>query len=44
MGQAVRLATCFVVMTDNLQADLVEVGADLYARLDQGYGNLPGTC
>lgn len=42
MGQAVRLASNFVVLNDNLLADVVEVRPDLYERLDRDYGNSAG--
>ena len=42
MGQAVRLASNFVVLKDNLGADVVEVTPDLYERLDREYGEFTG--
>ena len=42
MGQAVRLASNFVVLQDNLLADVVEVTPDLYERLDRDYGDFAG--
>ena len=42
MGQAVRLASNFVVLKDNLEADVVEVMPDLYQRLDRDFGDFAG--
>ena len=39
MGNAIDLSSNFIVLTDDLQADVVEVTPDLYARLDETYGN-----
>ena len=37
MGQAIRLASNFVVLDDTFKADVVEVTPDLYERLDEDY-------
>ena len=42
MGQAVRLASNFVILKDDLGADVVEVTPDLYERLDRDYGEFAG--
>lgn len=42
MGQAVRLASNFVVLKDSLLADVVDVTPDLYQRLDREYGDFAG--
>ena len=42
MGQAVRLASNFIVLDDTLGADTVEVTPDLYERLDRQYGDFAG--
>jgi len=42
MGQALRLASNFVVMNDKFQADTVEVTPDLYQRLDEDYKDFAG--
>lgn len=42
MGQALRLATNFVVLDDKFRADTVEVTPELYARLDEEYKEFAG--
>ena len=42
MGQALRLATNFVVLTDEFRADAVEVTQDLYKRLEEEYQDFAG--
>lgn len=42
MGQALRLASNFVVLNDNFRADTVEVTPDIYARLDEKYKEFAG--
>lgn len=42
MGQALRLASNFVVLDDKFRADTVEVTPDLYARLDEEYKEFAG--
>ena len=42
MGQALRLATNFVVLDDALGAHVVEVTPDLYDRLDRDFGDFAG--
>ena len=42
MGQAKRLASNFVILTDELRADTVEVTPDLYERLDRDYKGFAG--
>ena len=37
MGQAQRLASNFVVLTNELRADTVPVTPDLYERLERDY-------
>ena len=47
MGQAQRLASNFVVLTNELRADAVAVTPDLYERLDRDHETIrmtePGT-
>jgi mannose-6-phosphate isomerase-like protein (cupin superfamily) len=42
MGQALRLANNFVILTDKFRAETVEVTQDLYQRLDEEYRELAG--
>ena len=42
MGQALRLANNFVILTDKFRAETVEVTQDLYQRLDEEYRNFAG--
>ncbi len=42
MGQALRLASNFVVLDDKFRADTVEVTPELYARLDEEYKEFAG--
>ena len=42
MGQALRLASNFVVLSNRFQADTVEVTEDLYQRLDADYDAFAG--
>lgn len=42
MAEALRLASNFVVVKDSLRADAVAVTPDIYARLDEDYGNFSG--
>jgi len=42
MGQALRLASNFVILNDRFKADTVEVTQDLYERLDEEYRDLAG--
>lgn len=42
MGQALRLASNFVVINGSFNADVVEVTPDLYPRLDEQYRDLAG--
>lgn len=42
MGQALRLASNFVVMNGSFNADVVEVTPDLYPRLDAQYRDFAG--
>ena len=42
MGQALRLASNFVILNDRFKADTVEVTQDLYERLDEEYKDLAG--
>jgi len=37
MGQALRLASNFVILSDKFEADTVEVTQDLYERLDEEF-------
>lgn len=42
MGQAVRLASNFVVVDDKFNANVVELSPDLYARIDEEFSGLKG--
>jgi len=42
MGQALKLASNFVILTDSFRADTVEVTPDLYQRLDEEYREFAG--
>lgn len=42
MGQAVRLASNFVVLDDKFNASVVELTPDLYARLDEEFSEFAG--
>lgn len=42
MGQAVRLASNFVVVDDKFNAKVVELGPDLYARIDEEFSGFKG--
>ena len=42
MGQALRLASNFVVLNDEFKADTVEVTPELYERLDDEYKEIAG--
>ena len=42
MGQALRLASNFVVLNDEFGADTVEVTPDLHERLDEEYKDFAG--
>lgn len=42
MGQAVRLASNFVVLDDRFRANVVEVTPALYERLDEDYKDFAG--
>ena len=42
MGQALRLASNFVILSDKFKADTVEVTQDLYERLDEEYKECAG--
>ena len=42
MGQALKLASNFVILTDKFRAETVEVTQDLYQRLDEEYRNFAG--
>lgn len=43
MGQALRLASNFVVLNDTFDAEVVEATADIYERLDREFGNFSGS-
>lgn len=42
MGQALRLANNFVILSDKFRAETIEVTEDLYQRLDQEYRDFAG--
>lgn len=42
MGQALRLASNFVILNDAFRADIVDVTPDLYERLDSEYKDFAG--
>lgn len=42
MGQALRLASNFVILNDQFKANIVEVTQDLYERLDDEYKDFAG--
>ena len=42
MGQALKLASNFVILTDKFRAETVEVTEDLHQRLDEEYRELAG--
>jgi len=42
MGQAQRLASNFVVLNDKFQASTIDVGQDIYRRLDEEYKEFAG--
>lgn len=42
MGQALRLASNFVILNDAFKADIVDVTPDLYQRLDEEYKDFAG--
>lgn len=42
MGQARRLASNFVILSDEFKADTVEVTPDIYERLDEEYKDFAG--
>jgi len=42
MGQALRLASNFVILDERFKADTVEVTQDLYERLDEQYKEFAG--
>ena len=42
MGQAVRLASNFVVLDDKFNAKVVELSPDLYARIDEEFSGFKG--
>jgi len=42
MGQAVRLASNFVVVDDKFNANVVELSPDLYARIDEEFSGFKG--
>jgi mannose-6-phosphate isomerase-like protein (cupin superfamily) len=42
MGQALRLASNFVILDDRFRADIVEVTRDLCERLDEEYKDFAG--
>jgi mannose-6-phosphate isomerase-like protein (cupin superfamily) len=42
MGQAIRLASNFVVLDDTFKADVVEVTPGLYERLEEDYKDFAG--
>lgn len=42
MGQAVRLASNFVVLDGQFRASVVEVSPELYSRLDEEFSDFKG--
>ena len=42
MGEAIRLASNFVVLDDAFNADVLAVTPDFYSRLDERYGDFAG--
>lgn len=42
MGQAVRLASNFVVLDDKFNANVVESSPDVYARIDEEFSGFEG--